>query len=157
MPSALAVASSSARFLVSAKFVSPELHFMVSEAEDLDDAEFQIYRWFSMNHGNITITSPREQAEEANGRNSRLAAIILFLAGAGFLIASVNVSNILLSRTIRQFRNIGILKALGASAVDIFRLYFIESLFLSICGMLAGAGITALLSSVLSSGLGEGS
>ena len=139
-----------------ARFIPAEIHFMVGSSDDLDDAEFQIYRWFSMKHGNVTVTTPREQAELANSRNSRLAAIILFLAGAGFLIASVNVSNILLSRTIRQFRNIGILKALGASAADLFRLYFIESLFLSVCGMLAGGVITLLLSALLSSNLGAG-
>ena len=140
-----------------AKFFSADIHFMVDKAEDLDEAEFQIYRWFRMKHGDVTVETPREQAEEANSRNSRLAAIILFLAGAGFLIASVNVSNIMLGRTIRQFRNIGILKALGASAADIFRLYFIESLFLSVCGMLGGICITVILSRLISSGLGAGS
>lgn len=140
-----------------ARFMPSEIHFMVNDAQLLDDAEFQIYRWFSLKHGSINVTTPRAQAEEANSRNSRLAAIILFLAGAGFLIASVNVSNILLSRTIRQYRNIGILKALGASAVDIFRLYFLESVFLSLCGTAAGAGITFLFSGILKSSLGEGS
>ena len=140
-----------------ARFMSPEIHFMVADAKDIEDAEFQIEQWFEMNHGNITVTTPRTQVEEANARNARLAIIILLLAGSGFLIATVNVSNILLSRTIRQFRDIGILKALGASAMDIFRLYFIESLFLSIAGMLAGSGVSAIMSKLLSNELGEGS
>jgi ABC-type antimicrobial peptide transport system permease subunit len=133
-----------------------EVHFMVADPAALPEAEAQVTLWFTQKHGVVSVSAPREAAEQANGRNSRLAVIILFLAGSGFFIAAVNVSNILLSRTIRQFRSIGILKALGASKADIFRLYFLESGFLALGGMAAGIALTVLLSGFLATQLGSG-
>ncbi len=138
------------------RFNAVSVNFMVADPADLDDAESQITHYFTQKHGIVSVNTPRRQAEEANRRNARLAIIILFLAGSGFFIAVVNVSNILLSRTIRQFRSIGIHKALGASRSDIFSLYFTESLFLSLAGMALGIVFTVFLSLLLKTRLSSG-
>ncbi len=90
------------------------LHYTVYDSERLTEAKAQLNAWFSQNYGEggVVISIPREEVEAAQDRSARLVSVILFLAIAGLLIASVNVSNILLGRAMRKRKNIGILKAL---------------------------------------------
>jgi len=100
------------------------------------------------------ISIPRAEAEAAKVRATRLATVVLFLSLAGLLIAAVNVSNILYGRAVRRHRSVGILKALGASMRDVFRLFFSEALLLGGFGAVLGIGISVLLSKLMESTLG---
>jgi putative ABC transport system permease protein len=127
------------------------LHFTVYEPERLDEAKAQLTDWFDRTYreGEVVITIPRTEVEAAQDRTSRLVSVILFLAVAGLLIASVNVSNILLGRAMRKRKNVGILKALGASIRDVFGLFFIEALVLGVSGAILGTGLSVLISRLM--------
>lgn len=127
------------------------LHFTVYDPDRLDEAKSQLAEWFSQNYGEgeVVITVPRVEVEAAQDRTARLVSVILFLAVAGLLIASVNVSNILLGRAMRKRKNVGILKALGASIRDVFGLFFIEALILGVSGALLGTAISLLISKLM--------
>ncbi len=132
------------------------LRFSVADVERLEQAKEQLESYFSRAYGegSVVISIPRAEAEAAKVRASRLATVVLFLAIAGLLIASVNVSNILYSRAVRRHRSVGILKALGASMRDVFRLFFSEALLLAGFGAVLGVGISLLLSKLMESTLG---
>jgi putative ABC transport system permease protein len=132
------------------------LRFSVSDVERLDEAKEQLESYFSRTYGedSVVISVPRAEAEAAKVRSSRLATVVLFLSIAGLLIAAVNVSNILYSRAVRRYRSVGILKALGASKSDVFRMFFSEALMLGVLGALGGVGISLLLSRLMESTLG---
>ena len=70
-----------------------------------------------------------------------------------FVDAGVS-GNILYGRAARRHRSVGILKALGASMRDVFRLFFSEALLLGGFGALLGIGISVLLSKLMESTLG---
>ncbi len=127
------------------------LHFAVYDSDRLDEAKSQLTEWFTQKYGDgqVVITIPRVEVEVAQDRTARLVSVILFLAVAGLLIASVNVSNILLGRAMRKRKNVGILKALGASIRDVFGLFFIEALILGVSGALLGAGLSVLISKLM--------
>jgi putative ABC transport system permease protein len=127
------------------------LHFTVYDPSRLEEARSQLGEWFAQTYGEgrTVITIPRAEVEAAEDRTARLVAVILFLAVAGLLIASVNVSNILLGRAMRKRKNVGILKALGASIRDVFGLFFIEALILGVSGALLGAGLSVLISRLM--------
>lgn len=131
------------------------LYFTVEDSRRLDEARSQLTSWFDRTYGPglVNITIPREEAEQARDRTSRLVTIILFLALSGLLIAGANVSNILLSRAMRKRRSVGILKALGASVAAVFRMFFVEALFVSIGGALLGAGLSVALSMLMKTSL----
>jgi putative ABC transport system permease protein len=124
------------------------LFFTVEDPGRLDEARSQLASWFDTTYGPglVNITIPSEEAAQAQNRTSRLVTIILFLALSGLLIAGANVSNILLSRALRKRRSVGILKALGASVMAVFRMFFIESLIVSLGGAFLGAGLSVALS-----------
>ena len=78
----------------------------------------------------------------------------VFLALSALLIAAVNVTNILFSRAVRKRRSVGILKALGATAHNVFRLFFLEALVIGIGGAILGAGASVLLTQLMQRTMG---
>jgi putative ABC transport system permease protein len=131
----------------------------VADASQLNSAAEQLGSWFKATYdgANVNIQIPRESAEAAIDRSEKIAVITLVLALAGLLIASVNVSNILYGRTLRRRKQIGILKALGASGQQIFRLFFNESLIMIGIGSALGLGIVFGFSSLIVSVTGGAS
>jgi len=127
------------------------LYFTVSDAARLDEAKSQLESYFNQTYGPglVNIKIPREEVQQAEDRTSRLVTIILFLALSGLLIAGANVSNILFSRALRRRRSVGILKALGASIAAVFKMFFWESLFVSVGGAILGAGLSVALSKLM--------
>ena len=140
------------------RFFNTTLHFAVYEPERLDEAKAQLTEWFEQNYGAglVSVSIPREQAEAARDRNTRLVTVILFLAVAGLLIASVNVSNILLGRAMRKRKTVGVLKALGATTRDVFGLFFVEALVIGAGGAVVGAGLSLLVSRIMNASVSGG-
>jgi putative ABC transport system permease protein len=62
-----------------------------------------------------------------------------------FLVVLLNMHTLVMERT----REIGILKALGSSRLDIVKLFLGETLILAFCGSLVGIGLTFLTQAVL--------
>ncbi|MDC7224477.1 MAG: ABC transporter permease [Spirochaetales bacterium] len=135
---------------------SSVLYFSVEDSEDLSRAAEQLNTWFSAEYGEgaVNIEIPRAEATEAADRNGRLITLILFLALSGLLIASVNVSNILMGRALRREKTVGILKALGASKQRIFRLFFEEALIIGLAGSLVGVGLSLVITGIMSRSIG---
>jgi ABC-type antimicrobial peptide transport system permease subunit len=128
-----------------------QLRFTVSDPEDLDDASQLLISWFENTYGEgqIVISNPREEAEKLVKRNKGISYLILFLSLAGLFIASVNISNILMSRTLRMKKHVGILKALGATNNDILKLFSSEALVITIIGALVGTVMAFPLSKAM--------
>jgi putative ABC transport system permease protein len=68
-----------------------------------------------------------------------IALVALLVAGAG-------VSNTILMAVVERGRDIGILRAIGASRGDIFRLVWLETVQICLCGAIAGV-VMAILAS----------
>lgn len=68
------------------------------------------------------------------------------VAGVALLAAGAGVSNAVLMAVSERTREIGVLRALGASPGDVFRLFWIETLLLCLTGGLAGLLAAALAS-----------
>ncbi len=127
------------------------LSFMVNDPAHLERAAEQLDLYFSRTYGpgSAIITIPRLEAQAIQDRNTRIVTMILFLALAGLFIAGVNVSNILLGRTLRKQKTIGVLKALGASKKKIFSLFFREALVIGLFSTVIGIGISYVLAHLM--------
>ncbi|MBP2031286.1 putative ABC transport system permease protein [Methanohalophilus levihalophilus] len=72
-------------------------------------------------------------------------SISLFLMGIGsisLLVAGVSILNVMLMSTMERTREIGIMKAVGASKNDVLKMFLYEALFLGILASAAGGILT---------------
>lgn len=133
-----------------------QLRFTVTDPEDLDEAADLLTAWFESEYGEgqIAISNPREEAERLINRNKGISYLILFLSMAGLFIASVNISNILMSRNLRMKKHVGILKALGASNNDILKLFSAEAAAITLIGAALGTVLAFPLAGAMETAMG---
>ncbi|MDC7226643.1 MAG: ABC transporter permease [Spirochaetales bacterium] len=138
------------------RFMDTQLRFAVEDPEDLDSTAVLLSDWFESQLGEdqVVISNPRAEAEQLVSRNTGISLLILFLSAAGFFIALVNVSNIMMSRVLRMKKNVGILMALGASKNSIRKLFLTEALVLAVSGGIAGALLAIPLSGYMETAAG---
>ncbi len=79
---------------------------------------------------------------------STAKVMVLSIAIIAILIAMVGVINTILTSVWERFQEIGILKTIGAMPQDIFKLIWIETLFLCITGGILGIILALVLSRV---------
>ncbi|MDA3810459.1 MAG: ABC transporter permease [Spirochaetaceae bacterium] len=133
-----------------------QLRFTVSDPSELDEAAVLLTTWFETSYGEekFVLSNPRAEAERLMNRNRGISLLILFLSLAGLFIASVNISHILMSRTLRMKKHVGILKALGASNKDVLKLFAGEALLITFIGAVIGTIIAFPLSNAMESAMG---
>lgn len=121
-------------------FMNSELRFAVTDPQDLESVSQTLDTWFTNQYGEnqIIVSNPRLEAEQTVDRNSGISLLLLVLALSGLFISSVNISHILLSRTLRMKRHVGILMALGATKKNINYLFSMEALLIIIIGSALG-------------------
>lgn len=74
-----------------------------------------------------------------------LAEIILgLIGGIGLLVSSLGIINTMTISFLERTREIGIMKAVGASNKDIKKLFYFESALIGLIGGLAGVGLAVL-------------
>jgi ABC-type antimicrobial peptide transport system permease subunit len=124
--------------------MNTQLRFTVNDTDKLDETAAQLQQWFDSQFGEqqVVISNPRAEAEQLISRNTGLAMLIMFLSLSGLFIASVNVSNILMSRAMRMKKHVGILMALGSSRVKISQLFAWESAAITLMGAVLGTVIS---------------
>ncbi len=122
-------------------FMNSELRFSVSDPEALDSTAQMLDEWFTSQFGEdqINVLNPRIEAEQTIARNNGISLLLLILAVAGLFIASVNIAHMLLSRTMRMKKHVGILMALGATRKNVNRLFATEALLVIVLGTVVGA------------------
>ncbi len=132
-----------------------QLRFSVSDPEDLDTVSQMLDQWFTSEYGEgqIIVTNPRVEAEQTVDRNSGISILLLVLALSGLFISSVNISHILLSRTLRMKKHVGILMALGATKKNINLLFSLEALMIIVIGTVLGVLIAIPINTQMQSAL----
>jgi ABC-type antimicrobial peptide transport system permease subunit len=114
-----------------------------------------LQQWFDSQFGElqIVISNPRSVAQQLMNRNTGIALLIMFLSLSGLFIASVNVSNILMSRAMRMKKHVGILMALGSSRKQITQLFAAESLGITLLGAAFGTFLSLPLGQTMQASL----
>lgn len=89
----------------------------------------------------FTVTSPRATVEKIAEVDSSLDRILRGLGVVAALIGGVVIMNLMLAGVTTRRREIGMRRALGASAADIRRQFLLESVMVATTGGLLGAAL----------------
>lgn len=89
----------------------------------------------------LTVTTVADTIHEID-RIFNITQIVLFGLGAiGLLVASVGMFNTMTVSLLERIREIGIMKALGATSADVWRLFVTESTLMGFCGGFGGIAL----------------
>jgi putative ABC transport system permease protein len=97
----------------------------------------------------FAIVTAADVAKMARGISGTLTYLLAALAGLSLLVGGIVLMNILLISVGERKKEIGLRRALGATQGDIFRQFLMESLSVTIAGMVAGSLLGWVASVVL--------
>ncbi len=131
---------------------SPGIIFVkTTTAEDVKEIADEIKNQLESKYGEKSVfVSTSEQLLEQI--NSILSLITLFIVGIGaisILVGGVGIMNAMVTSVMERTKEIGLLKALGASDTMIQLMFLFESAFIGAIGGLIGIGIGFGLSSII--------
>lgn len=128
-------------------FNAPGLFRVLLELRDgyaADDAKKRIeaaMQDFHQGELDVTVISPDSMLSTFNGILIAMTLAIGAIGAISLLVAGVLIMNVMLISVSQRTREIGLLKALGASQADILRIFLAEAMLMTGAGALAGMAI----------------
>ncbi len=139
---------------------SDDVMLMLVRIDDLgrvDELKEQIKETLDERHGVSGLTTAIS-AEGVLGQVGMvfliIQAVVVSIAFIALIVGCIGVVNVMLMSVIERTREIGIMKAIGATSEDILSLFLVEAATISlmggILGVLAGVAISAVVSTFIS-------
>jgi putative ABC transport system permease protein len=97
----------------------------------------------------FSVWSDRQQAEEANAYFATLQAVLGGIGAVALLVAALSIANTMLMAIYERTREIGLMKAVGASNQDVMRVFLAESGAIGLLGGMAGIVLGLLVNIVI--------
>src|SRR5579862_222846 len=118
------------------------LYFTIRSMDEVVDATNEIKRIISSRHKPNSVYNAfnlKELLSTANTIANALTAVLVLVAAVTLAVGGVGIMNIMLATVRARIREIGIRKALGATAREIKLQFLIEAVFISLSGGIVGA------------------
>ena len=125
-----------------------DMEIRIKDVTEMDRALTQIRNVMMVNHHGVEDFSFRTQEDSAEQinlyiKNARLSGGII--AGISLLVGGIGIMNIMLASISERIREIGIRKAVGAGALDVFVQIVVESVVIAMIGGFVGLGTSYAL------------
>ena len=118
-----------------------QIFFTIRDSSDVDEAARQIERVVHSRHlknSDYRATTMTEMLSVAASIADALTVILLLISAVTLAVGGVGIMNIMLATVRSRIREIGIRKALGATAREIKLQFLIEAVFISLTGGIIG-------------------
>ena len=93
--------------------------------------------------GGLQVRSVREAVERIRQSLQAATVVAAFLAGIAVFVSALGIVNTMVMSILERTREIGLLKALGATDADVGLLFLAEAAILGLCGGAIGVGLAA--------------
>ncbi len=121
--------------------VVDEIAVKIKAAENLYEAKTVITKILDRRHSNIKdyeIVVPTELLEQSQKTQYLFNMVMACIAGLSLLVGGIGIMNIMLASVTERTKEIGIRRAIGASAQDIMLFFLLEAILISILGGIIG-------------------
>jgi putative ABC transport system permease protein len=150
----------SKRLMGASRDLDIQIQLLVDDINRQDEVKDRIRRVLRQEHGlqsgepdDFRVQTPEQLTESFNTVINTITAVSAGIVGISLLVGGIGIMNIMLVSVTERTREIGILKALGATRQDILMQFLIEALTLCMIGGLVGVaigyGLGALVSTLL--------
>ena len=148
------------RIMGASRDLDIQIQVLVDDMNRQDEVKDRIRRVLRKAHGlgsgesdDFKIQTPEQLIESFNTVINMVTAVSAGIVGISLLVGGIGIMNIMLVSVTERTREIGILKALGATRQDILLQFLIEALTLTMIGGLVGVaigyGLGALVAAML--------
>jgi putative ABC transport system permease protein len=125
-----------------------QIQLLVDDIGRQEEVKERIRRVLRQEHGlkatepdDFRVQTPEQLTESFNAVINTITAVSAGIVSISLLVGGIGIMNIMLVSVTERTREIGILKALGATRQDILMQFLIEALTLCMIGGLVGIGI----------------
>lgn len=129
-----------------------ELKFQLTEGTDANEAAQAITHLLNRRHNNVrdfTMVVPAALMAQKMETQTIFNIVMSCVAGISLLVGGIGIMNIMLATVLERTREIGLLRAVGATQRDIRTQYLVESFTIAILGGLLGILFGVLLSEAI--------
>jgi putative ABC transport system permease protein len=137
-----------------------QIQMQVTDVERMDEVKERIRRLLRSAHGlqrgepdDFRVQTSEQLTESFNSIVATITAAVAGIVSVSLLVGGIGIMNIMLVSVTERTREIGILKALGATRQDILLQFLIEAVLLCLVGGLIGIalgyGVGALVAMLL--------
>lgn len=139
----------------------PRILLKASRIEDVEPMRESIETWLGEHYRGwerlVDVTSDAKQLKRATESMRVLTMALGALGGISLLVGGMGIMNVMLATVTERTREIGIRRAIGATAGDVFLQFLAESVAISGLGSAIGMVSGALLSAATVSVIGRAS
>jgi putative ABC transport system permease protein len=148
------------RLMGASRDLDIQIQLLVDDIGRQEEVKERIRRVLRQEHGlkpgqpdDFKVQTPEQLTESFNTVINAITAVMAGIVGISLLVGGIGIMNIMLVSVTERTREIGILKALGATRQDILLQFLIEALALcmigGLIGIAAGYGLGALVAMLL--------
>ncbi len=148
------------RIMGASKDLDIQIQVLVDDLNRQEEVKDRIRRVLRQEHGlkagepdDFKVQTAEQLTESFNAVINMVTAVSVGIVGISLLVGGIGIMNIMLVSVTERTREIGILKALGATRQNILLQFLIEALTLTMIGGLAGVaigyGLGALVAALL--------
>ncbi len=116
----------------------------------VDDIEKSLRKSRDVEEGkeDFTVQSFDELIEQFSGALNVIVGFIVLIALISVLVSTINTANTMITSVLERYKEIGILKAVGAKNIEIFDIFLFESSFLGVVAGVLGCALGWGISSI---------
>ena len=131
--------------------ISPTLTVLAEDVSNLETTIGYVEQVLADTYPNtqFTISDAGSKMEAASATNDTLNMLLIAMAAIVFLIGGIGIMNVMFVSVKERTEEIGILKAVGCSQLDILIEFLLEACIISIVGGILGIGLSFAVASVV--------
>jgi len=136
------------RLIGTSRRLDIQIQLRVDDVDRMDEATERLRRVLRQQRGlrpgqadDFRVQTAEQLTESFNSILNTVTAVAAGIVGISLLVGGIGIMNIMLVSVTERTREIGILKALGATRGDILLQFLIEAVLLSVLGGLIGLAI----------------